>query len=81
MRKAPDGTYYPGNWWRRPLLYALVGYYKPINVLEFGTGRGYGAISMVKASLNQGFECTIWTIDRVSPLIPQPWPIDEEEGK
>jgi len=79
MRQAPDGTYYLGNWWRGPLLYALVGHYKPMNVLELGTGRGYGAISMAKASLDQGFECTIWTIDRVSPLAPQPWPIDEGE--
>jgi len=80
LRQAPDGTYYLGNWWRGPLLYALVGHYKPMNVLEFGTGRGYGAISMAKASLDQGFECNIWTIDRISPSTPQPWPIDEGEG-
>jgi len=80
MRRAPDGVYYLGNFWRGPLLYALVSYYKPRNILEFGTGRGYGASSMAKAGLDQDFECTVWTIDRVSPSIRQPWPIDEGNG-
>ena len=80
LRKAPDGTYYLSNWWRGPLLYALVSYYKPKNVLEFGTGRGYGAISMAKAGVDQGFDCTVWTIDIVPTWKPQLWPIDEGSG-
>jgi hypothetical protein len=80
LRQAPDDTYYLRNWWRGPLLYALVSHYRPRNVLEFGTGRGYGALSMAKASLEQGFECRIWTIDRISPAARQLWPIDEGNG-
>jgi len=77
LRQAQDGTYYVRNWWRGPLLYALVSHYRPRSVLEFGTGRGYGALSMAKASLEQGFECRVWTIDHIPPTTRQLWPIDE----
>jgi predicted O-methyltransferase YrrM len=80
LRQAQDGTYYVRNWWRGPLLYALVSHYRPRSVLEFGTGRGYGALSMAKASLEQGFECRVWTIDRIPPTTRQLWPIDEGNG-
>lgn len=80
LRQAQDGTYYVRNWWRGPLLYALVNHYRPRNVLEFGTGRGYGALSMAKASLEQGFECGIWTIDHIPPTTRQRWDIDEGNG-
>ena len=80
LRQAQDDTYYVRNWWRGPLLYALVSHYKPRSVLEFGTGRGYGALSMAKASLEQGFECRIWTIDHIPPTTRQRWDIDEGNG-
>jgi predicted O-methyltransferase YrrM len=80
LRQAQDGTYYVRNWWRGPLLYALVSHYKPRSVLEFGTGRGYGALSMAKASLEQGFECRVWTIDHIPPTTRQRWDIDEGNG-
>ncbi|HEB35640.1 hypothetical protein LCGC14_1073700 [marine sediment metagenome] len=80
LRQAQDGTYYVRNWWRGPLLYTLVSHYRPRNVLEFGTGRGYGALSMAKASLEQGFECRIWTIDHIPPTTRQRWDIDEGNG-
>lgn len=80
LRQAQDGTYYVRNWWRGPLLYALANYYRPRNVLEFGTGRGYGALSMAKASLEQGFECRVWTIDHIPPTTRQRWDIDEGNG-
>lgn len=80
LRQAQDGTYYVRNWWRGPLLYALVSHYRPRNILEFGTGRGYGALSMAKASLEQGFECRVWTIDHIPPTTRQRWDIDEGNG-
>lgn len=80
LRQAQDGTYYVRNWWRGPLLYALVSHYRPRNVLEFGTGRGYGALSMAKASIERGFECKIWTIDHIPPTTRQRWDIDEGNG-
>lgn len=80
LRQAQDGTYYVRNWWRGPLLYALVSHHRPRSVLEFGTGRGYGALSMAKASIERGFECRIWTIDNISPATRQRWDIDEGKG-
>jgi len=80
LRQAQDGTYYIRNWWRGPLLYALLSHYRPHNVLEFGTGRGYGALSMAKASMERGFECMIWTIDHIPPAARQRWDIDEGNG-
>ena len=32
LRQARDGTYYVRNWWRGPLLYALVSHYRPRSV-------------------------------------------------
>lgn len=80
LRQAQDGTYYVRNWWRGPLLYALVSHHRPRSVLEFGTGRGYGALSMAKASLERGFECRVWTIDHIPLTTRQLWPIDEGNG-
>lgn len=80
LRQAQEGTYYVRNWWRGPLLYALVSHYRPRSVLEFGTGRGYGTLSMAKASLERGFECRIWTIDLIPPTTCQRWDIDEGNG-
>ena len=75
--KHSQGQFSLGHWWRGPLLYSLVQHYKPRHILEFGTGRGYGAICMVQASLDAGFECRLWTIDKIPPDQPQEWPIDE----
>ncbi len=35
---------------------------------------------MAKASLEQGLECRIWTIDHIPPTTRQLWPIDEGNG-
>jgi hypothetical protein len=80
LRQAPDKTFYLSNWWRGPLLYTLISHYRPRHILEFGTGRGYSALSMIKASIDHGFDCTLWTIDLVSPYTPQNWAIDEGHG-
>ncbi len=78
--KYSSGNFHLGHWWRGPLLYSLVQYYKPRHILEFGTGRGYGALCMGQASLDAQFECTIWTIDNVPPTQQQEWAIDEGTG-
>jgi hypothetical protein len=80
LKKRGDGTFDPGHWWRGPLLYALVSSLKPRCVLEIGTGRGYGAISMALASLDGGFDCDIWSVDMVAPDQKQQWAIDEGDG-
>ncbi len=73
-------SYHLGHWWRGPLLYALVRHYRPTCILEIGTGRGYGALSMARAVEDTGFECTIWTIDCVPPDRLQSWAIDDGHG-
>jgi hypothetical protein len=80
LKRAADGEFFSGHWWRGPLLYALVTHYRPRHVLEFGTGRGYGAVCMAKAAVDGGFDCTVWTIDSIPPETKQEWPIDEGRG-
>lgn len=80
LRQSEDGTYYYSNWLRGPLLYALVQAKHPRRVLEFGTGRGYGAVCMAQASVDAGFECTVLTIDQIPETRKQQWIIDEGSG-
>lgn len=80
LKQAPDGTFHLGHWWRGPLLYTLVQRSRPRHILEFGTGRGYGALCMAQASVDGGFDCTVWTIDRIPPTHVQPWAIDEGDA-
>ncbi len=80
LKRSPMGDFHLGHWWRGPLLYSLVQYHRPRHVLEFGTGRGYGALCMGQAAIDGGFECTIWTIDMIPPTCVQEWAIDEGEG-
>ena len=80
LKRSPMGDFHLGHWWRGPLLYSLVQYHRPRHILEFGTGRGYGALCMGQAAIDGGFECTIWTIDMIPPACVQEWAIDEGEG-
>ena len=80
LKRSPNGQVHLGHWWRGPLLYALVRRYRPRQVLEFGMGRGYGAVCMAQAAIDAGFECTVWTIDVVPPSYRQPWLLDEGSG-
>ena len=80
LKQSPDGAFHLGHWWRGPLLYSLVRHYQPRHILEFGTGRGYGAACMAQALLDAGLAGTVWTIDILPPTKPQEWPIDEGDG-
>ena len=44
-----SGNFFRLNYERGPLLYALIAKFKPKNVLEFGTGGGYGTLCMAWA--------------------------------
>jgi hypothetical protein len=48
---------------------------KPKSVLEIGTGRGLGCLSMAAASARAGISTTITTIDITPPDRPVEWPI------
>ncbi|MBI3021868.1 MAG: class I SAM-dependent methyltransferase [Candidatus Omnitrophica bacterium] len=80
LKQAPDGTFHLGHWRRGPFLSALVKRLRPRHILEFGTGRGYGALCMAQASVEGGFDCTVWTIDVIPTTQPQPWLLDEGAG-
>ncbi len=77
LKRAKDGTFHLGHWWRGPLLYAWVQRYQPRHVLEFGTGRGYGALCMAQAAEDAKLPCEIWTIDAIPVTATQQWPINE----
>ncbi len=80
LRRTPEGRYHEPNWWRGPLLFCLVREFRPRVILEFGTGRGYGAVCMAKALVEAGIEGTVYSIDVLGPDAPQQWAIDEGDG-
>jgi cephalosporin hydroxylase len=80
LKREAGGDFFEGHWWRGPLLHAVVAHYRPRHVLEFGTGRGYGALCMAKAAVEGGFDCTVWTIDMIPVETAQEWAIDEGAG-
>jgi len=80
LRVGNGGEFYVSNFWRGPLLYTLVLDRKPKHVLEIGTGRGYGALSMARAAVDGGLDTTVWTVDERPSRQQQPWAIDEGDG-
>lgn len=73
LRRAADGTYYESNYERGRLLYALVAARRPSNILEFGTGRGFGALSMARALVELGLPGRVLTVDLVPPTRRSEW--------
>jgi hypothetical protein len=53
------------EFYRGPLLYALICYLKPKKILEFGTGGGYSTLCMAKALTDSKIDGKIYTVDRV----------------
>ena len=53
------------EFYRGPLLYALICHLKPKRILEFGTGGGYSTLCMAKALFDSKIDGKIYTIDRV----------------
>ena len=51
------------NYERGILLYALIAKYKPQNVLEIGTAKGYSTLCMAWAMHDHNIPGTIYTID------------------
>ena len=77
LRVSPDGSYYRSNYERGMLLYALVAHHRPKTVLEFGTGRGYGTLSMAWAMHAHNIDGMIYTVDRLTANTPIQWAIKE----
>ena len=80
LRRDDSGKYYRSNYERGLLLYAIVAKYRPVAVLEFGTGRGYGALSMARAMEDHGIDGRIYTVDIRGYSDREDWPIDYGDG-
>lgn len=81
LRRSAEGQYYRSNFERGPLLYALVAQQRPSQILEFGTGRGYGTLCMARALVDHGLPGTIHTIDLVGQEQVFEWTIDWHDGR
>lgn len=80
LRINNKGQFYRSNYLRGLLLYSLIVQNQPKTILEFGTGRGFGALSMAKAILDANLNSHIYTIDFRQFNEKQNWPIDYGNG-
>lgn len=76
LKKDSNSNFYRSNYKRGELLYSLITQYKPKTIVEFGTGRGYGALCMAKAIIDSNLDSYIYTIDYRNDTDKQIWPID-----
>ena len=72
----------PANFERALVLDRLVEQFCPASVLEIGTGRGLGCLSMAAAAQRCGLSATVTTVDILAPDRPIKWPIriDDEDS-
>jgi hypothetical protein len=75
-----DNQFVRLNYYRGPLLYALVAKYKPKTVLEFGTAKGYATLCMAWAMDDFGIDGKIYTLDTISPNQRIDTPIKKENN-
>lgn len=80
LRRAPDGSYYASNYLRGRLLHAVVAARRPSALIEFGTGRGYGCLSMARALVDRGIDGRVYTIDVVPDDVPLEWAFRDGAG-
>ena len=80
LRVNNKGQFYRSNYLRGLLLYSLIIQNKPKTILEFGTGRGFGSLSMAKAIIDANLNSHIYTIDFRQFNEKQNWPIDYGSG-
>jgi len=80
LRSDADANFYISNFWRGPMLYSLVRRLKPRTILELGTGRGYGALSMALALNDGGIESSLITVDRTPGDVKYDWAYVDSSG-
>jgi predicted O-methyltransferase YrrM len=80
LRSDVDANFYISNFWRGPMLYSLVRRLKPRTILELGTGRGYGALSMALALNDGGIESKLITVDRTPADVKYDWAYVDSSG-
>lgn len=80
LRAVAEGTFVPVNYESGLLLYALVRGFRPRRILEVGTGRGFGCLSMALALLDGGIDGHVVTVDTRAYDEPQDWALDDGSG-
>lgn len=80
LRQNDQGEFHHANYESGLLLYAIIRHYKPAQILEIGTGRGYGAFCMAMALRDNGTQGKIITLDVKSYTDKQTWPFDDGSG-
>ncbi len=80
LRHEETHGFYRSNYERGLLLYSLVSKYRPRVILEYGTGRGYGALCMARALADNGIDGRVYTIDLRHYDEKQAWAIDYGYG-
>lgn len=78
--KADGDMFSPANFERALVLDRLIERHKPARILEIGTGRGLGCLSMAASAHAHGVQSRITTLDLLTADAPQRWPI-EIDGK
>jgi hypothetical protein len=74
--KADGDTFTPANFERALVLDRLIERHKPARILEIGTGRGLGCMSMAASAREHGVAARITTLDLLPSDAPQRWPIE-----
>jgi predicted O-methyltransferase YrrM len=80
LRSDANGDFYLSNFWRGPMLYSLVRRLKPRTILELGTGRGYGALSMALALNDGDVDSRVITVDRTPADVKYDWAYVDSSG-
>ena len=70
------GSFTPANFERALVLDRLIELHKPARILEIGTGRGLGCLSMAESSRIHAAPARITTLDLLPSDAPQRWPIE-----
>ena len=78
LRGNEQGVFTPANFERALVLDRLIRLRRPARILEIGTGRGLGCMSMAASARACGLETRITTLDIIPAETPQRWPIEVE---
>ena len=80
--KADDaGTFTPANFERALVLDRLIELHRPARILEIGTGRGLGCLSMAESARVHAAPARITTLDFLPADAPQRWPIEIDAAR
>lgn len=74
--KSEQGRFHLANFERGLVLDRLVETRRPQHVLEVGTGRGLGCLSVAAAAEAYRLPTQVTTIDSQSPAVKQAWPVE-----